>query len=64
MDLDKKTEKELQKMIVEKKESLRGFRFGTSGSKTKDVKVGTNTKKDIARILTELRKKEIAENNK
>ena len=57
-NLEKKTEKDLQKMLAEKREALRGFRFGSSGSKTKNVKEGNNTRKDIARILTELKRKE------
>ena len=64
-NLEKKTEKDLQKMLAEKREALRKFRFDTSGSKTKNVKEGTNIKKDIARILTELKKRENAvEENK
>lgn len=58
MKLEKKTDKDLQKMLGEKREALRSFRFGSSGSKTKNVKEGSNNKKDIARILTEMRKRE------
>ncbi|MBU4480188.1 50S ribosomal protein L29 [Patescibacteria group bacterium] len=57
-NLEKKTEKDLQKMIAEKKETLRCFRFGSSGSKSKNVKEGVNTRKNIARILTELKGRE------
>jgi len=57
-NLENKTEKDLQKILVEKRETLRSFRFGSSGSKTKNVKEGNNTRKDIARILTELRERE------
>ncbi|MCK5096393.1 MAG: 50S ribosomal protein L29 [Candidatus Pacebacteria bacterium] len=60
-DLKKKTEKELIKTLVEKRESLRSFRFDTTGTKIKNVKEGVNTRKDIARILTELRAREINE---
>ena len=49
-----KTPQELKKMISEKKEVLRHFRFGSAHSKTKNVKLGHTTKKDIARIMTEL----------
>jgi ribosomal protein L29 len=45
---------ELHKLISEKREILRDFRFGSTGSKTKNVKLGHTTKKDIARIMTEL----------
>ena len=41
-------------MLQEKRKSLRLFRFGISGSKTKNVKEGNNTRKEIARILTEI----------
>ncbi len=63
-NLDKKTEKELQKTLEEKRAELRAFRFGISGSKIKNVKEGSNAKKDIARILTELKQREINDNNK
>ena len=58
-DLAKKTDKELTKMLTEKKESLRATRFDTSGTKVKNVKEASNTRKDIARILTELRAREL-----
>lgn len=57
--LEKKTDKELQKLLAEKRESLRGFRFDTTGTKIKNVKEGSNIKKDVARILTELRSREL-----
>jgi ribosomal protein L29 len=49
-----KNRTELEKTLADKREALRAFRFGTSGSKTRNVKEGKNLKKDIARILTEL----------
>lgn len=49
-----KTIADLNKIIVEKQEMLRHFRFGSAGSKTKNVKMGHTIKKDIARIMTEL----------
>ncbi len=49
----KKNDKDLDKLLVERKEELRGFRFGIAGSKVRDVKTGKNLRKDIARILTE-----------
>lgn len=51
-DIKNKKEGDLREMISQKKEELRAFRFGTSGSKTKDTKVARNIKKDIARIMT------------
>jgi ribosomal protein L29 len=47
---------ELKKSLTEKRTALRDFRFGSAGSKIKNVKDGKKNKKDIARILTELQK--------
>lgn len=54
-DLRKKTVGELDKELSEKVSALSNFKFGTSGSKVKNVKAGKNLKKDIAQILTILR---------
>ncbi len=48
------TTQEIMKKIQEKREALREFRFGGAGSKTKNVKLGSTTKKEIARMMTEL----------
>lgn len=53
-NLEKKNEADLLKEMKDKQEDLRHFRFGLSGSKTRNIKSGKNTKKDIARIKTEL----------
>ena len=52
MEIKNKTEKELATMLAEKREAIRAIRFGSSGSKVKNVKETKNLKKDIARILT------------
>lgn len=49
-----KTEKEINKLLNEKRESLRNFRFAISGSKTRNVKEGRNIRKEVARLMTEL----------
>jgi ribosomal protein L29 len=49
-----KDPKELNRLLKEKQEALRNFRFNLSGSKTRNVKEGRAIRKDIARILTEL----------
>ena len=54
-----KNREELEKLLDEKREGLRKFRFGNAGSKIKNVKEGGNIKKDIARVLTELRAQEL-----
>ncbi|MDP3962739.1 MAG: 50S ribosomal protein L29 [bacterium] len=55
-----KTPKDLMKLIAEKREGIRNFRFGSTGSKTKNVKLGRTLKKDIARIMTELNMRKTA----
>ena len=51
-DLTKKTIEDLKKLLVEKREALRTFTFGLTGSKTRNLKEGKNLRKEIARILT------------
>jgi len=53
-ELKNKNPQELKKLISEKRDILRDFRFGSTGSKTKNVKLSRTTKKEIARIMTEL----------
>ena len=55
IDLQNKTADELQKLLLEKQEALRHFRFDISGSKVRNVKEGRNLRKDIARIKTKMR---------
>lgn len=54
----------LQKLLADKRESLRTFRFGAAGSRSRNVREGRETRKEIARILTELRSREIASQKK
>ena len=49
-----KTPADLSKLVAEKREALRVFRFGGAGAKTKNVKEGLAIRKDVARILTAL----------
>jgi ribosomal protein L29 len=46
---------ELQKTLADKREALRSFRFGAAGSRSRNVREGRELRKEIARILTELR---------
>lgn len=54
MDFKTKSEKDLHKLLIEKREELRNFRFSVAGTKTRNVKEGMTLRKDIARIFTEL----------
>ena len=58
-DINKKSSIDLKKELLEKREDLRAFRFGVSGSKVRNIKAGKNLRKDISRVLTELRAREI-----
>jgi ribosomal protein L29 len=53
-DFANKTAADLAKLASDKREALRLFRFGSAGSKSKNVKEGRAIRKDIARILTAL----------
>jgi ribosomal protein L29 len=54
-ELLKKSEAELAKTLTEKREALRAFRFGISGSKIKNMREGRAIRKEIARVMTALR---------
>ena len=49
----------MQKLVADKREALRVFRFEGAGSRTRNVREGRNLRREIAQILTELRKREI-----
>lgn len=53
-EIKSKTPAELHKLIADKREALRSFRFGGAGAKTKNVKEGRAIRKDIARLMTAL----------
>lgn len=52
-----KSEKDLIKALYDEREKLRTFRFGTAGSKIRNVKEGRSARKEIARIMAELNRK-------
>ncbi len=49
--------KDLQKMALEKRESIRQIRFGASGSKSRNVREAREIRRDVARISTEISKR-------
>lgn len=53
-ELKKKSVKDLYKILEEAREGLREFRFGSAGSKTRNVKKGRNLRRVVAQTLTEL----------
>lgn len=53
-DIKEKKDTELATLLSEKREEVRVFRFGTTGSKVRDVRAQRKTRRTIARILTEV----------
>ncbi|PCH91645.1 50S ribosomal protein L29 [Candidatus Kaiserbacteria bacterium] len=53
-DFKKKSVKDLEKLIIDKREELREFRFKSAGSRTRNVREGRNVRREVAQILTEL----------
>ncbi len=59
-DISKQDVAEIQKSIADKHEALRAFRFGGAGSRSRNVREGRTLRRDIARMLTELRARDLA----
>ena len=55
---------ELKKVLADKREALRVFRFEGAGSRARDTRGGRTLRKTIARILTELRSRELSATTK
>jgi len=58
-DLQPRTVEELQKMALEERVKLQQLRFDLPGGKVKNVREIRQVRREIARILTMLRKREI-----
>lgn len=54
MNLSEKKVDELKDMLAKSREELRDIRFSVAGARSKDTSAHKNTRKHIARILTEL----------
>jgi ribosomal protein L29 len=61
-EIHTKTIEHIRKDIVDTQEKLRTIRFGGAGSRSRNVKEGRNLRREVARGLTELRAREIKEN--
>ena len=59
-DFTKHTIEDLHKLVSEKREALRAFRFGSAGSRSRNTREGRNLRKEIARALTEVNARKIA----
>lgn len=60
-DIKKQSIEVLKKEVAEKREALRVFRFGETGTRTRNVREGRTIRREIARILTELKNRETDE---
>jgi len=60
-DLKSWSIEDLQKEIATKREALRTFRFGEAGTRTRNVREGRTIRKDIARLLTEMNSRKVAQ---
>lgn len=59
-DIRKKSESDLNKMLKDKREALRDFRFAGAGGRTRNVREGRTLRHEIAQILTVLNEKTLA----
>jgi len=53
-EIKKLSDKELAKSLEEKRAAVRQFRFDMTGSKVKNIKEGSNARRIVAQILTEM----------
>ena len=60
-DFTKQENTQIEKFVAEKRETLRVRRFGSAGSRSRNVREGRGIRKDIARALTELTARKNAE---
>lgn len=63
-EVRKLNDAELRTLVAQKREELRSFRFGGAGGRKRDVRAGRTARKEIARMLTETRAREIASSPK
>ncbi len=63
-DLKSQAIEDMQKDIAQKREALRAFRFGGAGSRTRNVREGRTLRKEIARLLTEINSRKVAQTKK
>ncbi|NBD74287.1 50S ribosomal protein L29 [Patescibacteria group bacterium] len=60
-ELTAKKPEELHKLLAEKQEALRQFRFSAAGAQTRNTKEGRALRTDIARIHTILNQRTASE---
>ncbi len=60
-DITSKSIEALTTELAAAREALRTFRYASAGSRTKNVREGRELRKQIARTLTELKARTVAE---
>jgi len=60
-ELKKKSDKELDAFLSEKRVALHNFKFGIAGSKVRNMKEGKGLRKEIAQALTEKKVRKIGQ---
>jgi ribosomal protein L29 len=63
-NIRKKGEGDLKKMLKEKREALRDFRFAGAGGRTRNVREGRGLRHEIAQILTAINENKVAKDSK
>ncbi len=61
-DIKKMKIEDIQKTLNESRKKLQEFRFAVSGSGSKNSMEGRDLKRDVARLLTELKARQTTEN--
>jgi len=59
-DIKTQDSKDLKKSVVDNREALRVLRFGGAGSRSRDVRATRMLRRETARVLTELRSRDIS----
>lgn len=62
LEIREKSDKELTKSLAEKREYLRDIRFKIASNQYKNYKDMTLTKKEIAKLLTIMKEKQLLNN--
>ncbi|TSC62288.1 MAG: hypothetical protein G01um101448_965 [Parcubacteria group bacterium Gr01-1014_48] len=62
-DIAKADDTELAKLLRDARKLSTDFRFDVAGSKSRNTKEGRNAKKEIARMLTEMRSRKLKKAN-
>jgi len=60
-EIKKQSTEDLLRIVAEKREAVRVFRFGGAGSRVRNVREGRNVRREIAQILTEVRSRQAVE---